>query len=313
LQYYSSFYLTFAGQAAIIGGFSFAAITQINFANFCNPLAQGQTYNSGGGTSAPTPSPTESYVTKITNSIESCQGQHATFYITIQDLFWIAQAVTMALAFRVMVHSVLLITVGPMKAFSGRKGSIISVIQELEKNKYDLFKTFACMILAFLNSILCYIFIGLRQLPGSFQNFVATFFLIFMFILYYTSYHSYQAFVYKRDRKNLMQFTCELLQSFIDCKPPELKSTKISNVNDQLKNLELDKKVNNITLRAVGKMRKKTDKKVLIPFTKLVGENLKFLWKDRFFIIVENEWGNLDLYYYREESSYIRLPGERTY
>lgn len=215
----------------------------------------------------------------------------------------------MALAFRVMVHSVLLLTVGPMKAFSGKKGSIVSVIQELEKNKYDLFKAFACMILAFLSSILCYIFIGLRQLPGLFQNCIAAFFFVIMLVLYYTSYHSYQEFVYKKEKMTLWKFTLQLLHSFFDSKPAELKSSKISNVNSFLKNLELNEVRNNITLRAVGHMRKKTDKKILIPFSKLGGENLKFLWKDRFFLLIENQWGNLDLYYYREQSEFIRQPG----
>jgi hypothetical protein len=61
-------------------------------------------------TPTPTPAPTEDFVTIITNEVNSCQGQFQVFYMTVQDLFWIAQAITMALAFRVMAQSILLVT-----------------------------------------------------------------------------------------------------------------------------------------------------------------------------------------------------------
>lgn len=303
MQYYSSFYLTFGGKAAILGGFSFAAITQINFNNFCNPLAEGQTFYPGGGSAAPTPAPTRDFVTIITNEVNSCQGKNAVFYITVQDLFWIAQAVTMALAFRVMAQSILLVTVGPLKAFSGKKGSIVSVIQEFEANKHSLFRSFAFMIIGFLSSILGFIYIGLRNLPVLFQYIIASCFLGFMFLLYYKSYHSYKMFEHVVDNKNIFLFTLEILKSLLDIRlwiytPDSLKTTHFANVNDQLKNLEINiKNENKITLKATGFMQKKP-----------VGQQMK-IWKERFFILIENEWGNLELFYYKDEYAFISDPG----
>jgi len=209
----------------------------------------------------------------------------------------------MALAFRVMAQSILLVTVGPLKAFSGKKGSIVSVIQEFEANKHSLFRSFAFMIIGFLSSILGFIYIGLRNLPVAFQNTIASCFLGFMFLLYYKSYHSYKMFEHVVDNKNIFLFTLEILKSLLDIRlwmytPDSLKTTHFANVNDQLKNLVINiKNENKITLIATGFMQKKP-----------VGQQMK-IWKERFFILIENEWGNLELFYYKDEYAFISDPG----
>ena len=291
LQYYTSFYLTFAGQAAIIGGFSFAAITQINFSNFCNSISIGEVYYSGGGTSAPTPSPTLYVEQLLKNSVSSCQGKDYYFYLLIQDAFWVAQATTMALAFRVMVQSILLMTVGPMKAFSGKRGSIVTVLRELESNKHDLFRSFACMIVGFLSSILAFIFIGLRNLPEWLQDTIATLFFVFMAYLYYSSFHSYNEF--DQNKNNIFTFTWTLMKSFFDCRYKD--NHYLYNVNDNLKGLIKDKKINGLELKAEGYMRK--------------GGNNWTTMRERYFIIVEKENHGLDMYYYKSRANYKTEPG----
>ena len=190
-----------------------------------------------------------------------------------------------------------------MKAFSGKKGSIVSVIQEFEANKHSLFRSFAFMIIGFLSSILAFIYIGLRNLPVWFQNTTASCFLGFMFLLYYKSYHSYKIFEHVVDNKNIFLFTWEILISLLNIMswfytPDRLKTSHYANINDQLKNLVIDKKnENKITLKATGFMQKKP-----------VGKQVK-IWKERFFILLENEWGNLELFYYKDEYGFISDPG----
>ena len=196
----------------------------------------------------------------------------------------------MALAFRVMAQSILLMTVGPMKAFSGKRGSIVTVLRELELYKHDLFRTFACMIVGFLSSILTFIFIGLRLLPGYVQNTVGVSFTIFMMILYYASFHSYNQF--DQDKRNIVTFTLKILKSFFRCQAVD--NHYLHNINTDLKGLKMDQESNGLTLIAEGCMKK--------------GGNNWSSMRERYFILVKKE-ESLDMYYYKSRDHYDNEPG----
>ena len=115
LDYYTTFYATFGGQSALIGGFTYSAITQSNiFYGFINLEA--------------------------TN-------------FALLSLWWISSSISLAAAMHCIFTTILLQVLGPGLALTGPIGSMARATRGLHEEMNQVFTAYIIMVLAFAISV----------------------------------------------------------------------------------------------------------------------------------------------------------------